>query len=174
MTGEGLTTMFQPKPITRQGIERALQKVERYRLLNEPWAAESICLDVLQADPENQQAIIAMLLAITDQFGIEAGGELPRARELLPRITDAYQRAYYAGIICERRGKSLLRRHAPGTGPVVYDWLRQAMDWYEKAEGIRPPGNDDALLRWNTCARIIMRHEELRPAEETGVPTLLE
>ena len=26
----------------------------------------------------------------------------------------------------------------------------------EKAEELRPPGNDDALLRWNACARIIM------------------
>lgn len=30
------------------------------------------------------------------------------------------------------------------------------MDHYEKAESIRPAGNDDALLRWNACARIIM------------------
>lgn len=165
--------MFKPKSITKEGVERALQKVERYRLLNEPWAAESICLDVLEVDPENQQAIISLLLAVTDQFGIEGGGEVTRAREFLPRIRDEYQRAYYAGIICERRGKSLLRRHAPGTGPVVYDWLRQGMEWYEKAAAIRPPGNDDAVLRWNTCARIIMRHE-LRPHEEEGMPTLLE
>ncbi len=165
--------MFKLKAITKDGVERALQKVERYRLLNEPWAAESICLDVLEVDATNQQAVISLLLAVTDQFGIEAGGDVARARELLPRITDEYQRAYYAGIICERRGKSLLRRHAPGTGPVVYDWLRQAMDGYEKAAAIRPPGNDDALLRWNTCARIIMRHA-LESAPEEEAPTLLE
>jgi len=31
------------------------------------------------------------------------------------------------------------------------------MSWYEKAEAVRPAANDDALLRWNTCARLIMR-----------------
>jgi len=30
---------------------------------------------------------------------------------------------------------------------------------YAEAERLRPPGNDDAILRWNTCARILARHE---------------
>ena len=66
--------MFELKKMSREGIRRALGKVERYRLLNEPWEAESICQDVLQAEPDNQEALISLLLAMTDQFGHEGGG----------------------------------------------------------------------------------------------------
>ena len=35
---------------------------------------------------------------------------------------------------------------------------------YTKAESIRPPGNDDARLRWNACARALNANpEELHP-----------
>jgi hypothetical protein len=40
------------------------------------------------------------------------------------------------------------------------------MEFYENAEKIRPPGNDDVLLRWNACARIIMQNKLTAPAEE--------
>ncbi|HEY3052652.1 MAG TPA: hypothetical protein VGK04_04610 [Thermoanaerobaculia bacterium] len=43
-----------------------------------------------------------------------------------------------------------------------------------RAEKIRPAGNDDALLRWNTCARIFMNNRELRPREEERVEPYLE
>ena len=49
------------------------------------------------------------------------------------------------------------------------------MTRYEKAEAIRPAGNDDALLRWNACARLLMRDQHLVPAvEEREEPLLLE
>ena len=54
---------------TRDCLPAALQKAERYRLINDPTSAESICLDVLTVDPENRQALMTLLLAITDQFG---------------------------------------------------------------------------------------------------------
>src|SRR5574338_465203 len=99
------------KPITRAGVTAALQKAERYRLLNDSACAESICLDVLACEPDNQQALITLLLAITDQFWDEMSSGVQRAREVLPRLTDEYKRAYYAGIICERRGKAQLQGH---------------------------------------------------------------
>ena len=46
--------MFELKPLSRDGIAGALARGERYRLLNEPGAAESIYLDVLQIDPDIQ------------------------------------------------------------------------------------------------------------------------
>lgn len=61
--------MFQLRSAFRkEGIPEALQKAERYRLLNEPRLAESICQDILDIEPDNRKAIITMLLAITDQF----------------------------------------------------------------------------------------------------------
>ena len=156
--------MFDLKPISPDAIPEALRKVERYRLLNEPWQAESICLDVLQIDPENQRALVMLLLSLTDQFG--NGVSLVRAHEVLPRLHGEYEQVYYAGIIAERWAGSLLRQGAPGAGFTAYESLREAMDHYERAESLRPPGNDDALLRWNTCARILMRNRELRPRGE--------
>lgn len=148
------------KPISASGIPAALQKAERYRLLNDPTAAESICLDVLAVEPENQQACIILLLAITDQFVTGPASGEQRAREVLPRLRDEYKRTYYEGIIYERRAKAHLERNAPGAGEMAYDWFRKAMDLYERAEAIRPPGNDEAILRWNTCARILERRSE--------------
>ena len=154
------------KPITREGIPAALQKAERYRLLNESWAAESICLDVLEIDPANQEAVVSLLLSITDQFSEELAEGVHRAREVLPRLTDEYERVYYAGIICERRARAQLHRGALGSSDVAAEWFREAMRWYEKAEGMRPHGNDESILRWNACVRMLGRHErENAPSE---------
>jgi hypothetical protein len=165
---------FDPKPISRAGVPAALQKAERYRLINDPSSAESICLDVLEVDPDNQQAIVTLILAITDQFvGAPAEG-VRRAREQLRRLGDEYKRAYYAGIICERCAKAQLRTEGPGSGDTAYHWLREAMDWYDKAEAQRPAGNDESILRWNTCARMLSRDERLRPGTEESVGLGLE
>jgi tetratricopeptide (TPR) repeat protein len=147
------------KPITREGIPAALQKAERYRLLNDSSAAESICLDVLDVDPGNQEALRSLLLAITDQFAEEMSDGVQRARAVLPRLTDAYERHYYAGIICERRARAYLHHGALGSSDVAAEAFHEAMEYYEKAEGIRPAGNDEAILRWNTCVRMLGRHE---------------
>jgi hypothetical protein len=155
--------MFTPKPITRAAIPAALEKAERYRLLNEPGGAESICLDVLAADPDEQQAQVTLLLAITDQFDEDTAANVRRARDVLPRIRDGYKRAYYAGVIDERHAKVLLRRGMLRSGEAAYALLRDAMRWYEEAEKSRPAGDDEAILRWNTCARLLATNEQLRP-----------
>jgi hypothetical protein len=154
---------FELKPLSREAVPSALEKAQRYRLLNEPGAAESICLDVLQVDPESQDALIMLLLALTDQFDRWDQGTFERAREVLPKLTGEYERAYYAGIVCERRAKAQVRRGGPNSGHKAYDQFREAMEHYERAETFRPSGNDDSILRWNACARAIMRNPELQP-----------
>jgi hypothetical protein len=145
------------KTISREAIPRAVQKAERYRLLNQSWATESICLDILQVEPGNQPVLVMLLLAITDQFGFESRELAGRAREVLTRITDPYQKAYYAGIIDERLGHAQLAHAVMHAEAMAYESLRSAMDAFETAERLRQPGNDDAILRWNTCARTIDR-----------------
>ena len=145
--------MFELKRISKEAIPAALEKAERYRLLNEPAEAESICLDVLQVDPENQRALVILLLALTDRFGRGYSVGLTQAQDVLPRLQAEYERLYYAGVIAERRAKAQLQQGKPGF--VAGDWLREAMGFYEQASRLRPPGNDDAILRWNTCARIV-------------------
>jgi hypothetical protein len=166
--------MFELKTLSPEAVPRALAKAERYRLLNEPGEAESICLDALDAVPANQEAITTLLLAITEQFD----HDLTRVSDALKtadRLTDEYERTYYTGIIYERRAKASLKHGKPRGGARVHDWLRDAMAYFEKAEQLRPPNNDDALLRWNACARLLMSDHHLAPmAEEPGEPLLLE
>ena len=165
---------FELKTLSPEALPRALEKAERYRLLNEPGEAESICLDVLEVEPGNQLAFVTLLLAITDQFDTDSASAAD-AHKAIERMRDPYARAYYTGIVHERRAKAELHHCAPGFGPRVYEQLREAMLWYEKAEAIRPTGNDDAVLRWNACARLLMRDPHLVPAvEERGEPLLLE
>jgi hypothetical protein len=165
--------MFSLKPLHKEAISGALAKAERYRLLNEPGEAESICLDVLQIDPDNQQALVMVLLALTDQFDHGVSGCLAHARAVVPRLHADYDRAYYSGIICERHAKAQLRTGGAGSLTMALASFREAMSWYERAEAVRPPGNDDSLLRWNACARLLMRHPRQEPtAEERYEPYL--
>jgi hypothetical protein len=147
------------KPISREAIPSALQKAERYRLLNESSAAESICLDVLEIDPKNQEALVALLLSITDQFSDEMSAGVARAKDVVPRLADEYDRAYFSGIICERFARAQLHRGALGASEVAACHFRDAMEFYEKAESLRDRGNDEAILRWNTCVRMLSQHE---------------
>jgi hypothetical protein len=164
--------MSELKPLSQEAIPAALEKAERYRLLNEPAEAESICLDVLLAEPENQRALITLLLALTDRFSKGYGVSDTQANQLLARVKGEYERAYYAGILAERRAKAKLAQGSPGAGHYAHDGLREAMACFEKAEAIRPPGNDDALLRWNTCARLIERNKLVAREEERIEPVL--
>ncbi len=163
--------MFELKLLSSESVPGALAKAERYRLLNQPWEAECIYNDVLQVDPDNQDAAVGLLLAITDQFEDGLRDSMQKARAVLPRIRDEYQRTYHAGIICERRAKTILHQARPGSGVMAYELLREAKGWYERAEALRPAGNDDVLLRWNACARLLMSHPQaLAAAAESFVP----
>jgi len=164
--------MHQLKLISKESIPVALEKAERYRLLNEPQLAQSICLDVLEADPQNAKAIINLILAITDGFA-SSSSDVNQAQQLLPRLQNDYEKNYYAGIIKERQGMAILNRKTSGGHFAAYDWLNEAMACYEKAEALRPNGNDDALLRWNTCVRLIKSHH-LKPRDEEYVEPPLE
>jgi hypothetical protein len=155
---------FDLKPISIASIPRALAKAERYRLLNEPEQAESICLDILETEHANQEALVTLILALTDQFGtVGASPSARRASDYLARLTDEYQRNYYGGIIRERQAWAYLRRGMARA--FAFDAFREAMDWFEKAAAIRPDGDDEALLRWNACVRVI-RRANLQPRPE--------
>jgi hypothetical protein len=158
-------TEIKLKAISPDGIPHALEKAERYRLLNDPAQAESICRDVLAVDRDNQDALRALILALTDQFGASgAGGAAREARDHIMQLADEYERAYYTGIVYERETRAYLERKNV-VRSAAYDGFRHAMEWYERAEALRPPGNVDAVLRWNSCVRAIER-ERLEPEPE--------
>ena len=162
--------LFELKFMSESSIAKSLEKAHRYRLLNEPMHAESICYDVLAVDGENQQALNILLLAITDQFDERMTERCRQANSIKDRLTDPYKLTYYDGLISERRALALFKRGGPGVSYVTYEWLRRAMECYEKADALSEADNDDAILRWNACARTIMRHPELKPEpKQAGV-----
>lgn len=164
------TETFKLKPLAKEGIETSLGKAEHYRLLNQPRLAESICLDVLLIDPTNQKASIFLLLALTDQFGQSSSKTANQALSIAKGLKDEYSRIYYTGIVHERQGATALRSGTPGSDFDAYEWYREAMEFYEKADAINKDDNNDPVLRWNTCARIIMEHHlHERPFDNSPV-----
>ena len=152
--------MFELKPLSPEAVPAALEKANRYRLLNEPGAAESIYLDILTIEPDNQEALKNIILAMSDRFSKDYAIGDSRVAEYVMRLTDDYERNYYTGIVYERRAKAILHRNGIG----AYELFRQAMDCFEKAEAMKPANNDDPILRWNGCARIITANR-LAPRE---------
>jgi hypothetical protein len=165
---------FQLKAISLEGVDEALSKVELYRFLNQPEEAESICHDVLAVAPGHQLALRLLGLAITDQFTGGLSDRYADAESTFQQLTDHYERLYYIGLLHERRAKAQLQARRPPHTLLVL--LEEAMHCYEAAEKIRPTGNDDAILRWNRCVRIIharaesewQREVEIEMGDTTG------
>ncbi len=157
--------MFELKPLPGRDVEAALALAERCRTAGEPEEAESICLDVLEVQPESQPALELLLLARTDllERGLPEG--VQRARELLPRLQGDYERAYFGGLVCERQAKYLLGQRGRRTGFVAYEWFRFAMEEYDSAAQAAPD-RPEPVLRWNACARILMRNPHCVPDPE--------
>lgn len=155
------------RAIPHEFVGRAIDKAEHYRLLNEPAEAESICLDVLALEPDNQQALGVLILAITDQF-VDGAVATRRARQFLSQVKDEYQRLYVSGLVSEREARAFLGREL--RGEFAYDSLRAAMDLFERAERIAPEDNHDAILRWNSCLRTIRKHNLSPRTHESELP----
>jgi hypothetical protein len=165
--------MFALKPISRDSVDGSLAKAERYRLLNEPNEAESICRDILEVDPANREARVSLILALTDQMQDKSA--FSNALSVISSLASSYDRAYYSGIAWERRAKACYGAGTKGCDSDVYDWLVEALRLFEEAERVRPSGNDDAILRWNACVRFLDRRKELKPkTEEFREPVLSE
>lgn len=165
--------MFTLKKISKDAIPAGLEKAMRYRLLNEPRQAESICRDILEADPKNNEALVTLILALTDQFASRYAPSVADVRAYISRLESEYERTYYSGIIFERQAKATLQTQSPHSQYIAYDYFRQAMALYEQAEKIRPEKNEDAILRWNACARMIMLYKlEEKPQEDHFEPLL--
>lgn len=141
------------KPISEAGISEAIAKAEVYRDLNEPGEAESICRDILALQPDNQNALRLLGLAITDQFTGEVSDRYSEAENVFRALAGEYERLYHLGILKERKAKAQLRAGRPPH--TVYPIFEEAMQLFESAERIRPADNDEAILRWNRCVRLL-------------------
>src|SRR6185369_8296758 len=157
--------MAELKQLHKDGIPAALAKAERYRLLNEPGEAESICRDILDVEPGSQPALISLILALTDQIPQDTRA-FATALAASARLDSAYDRAYYAGIAWERRAKAYYYANDRTSHHHAYEWVIEALRLFAEAETYRAPGNDDSVLRWNACVRFLTRHNELAPRPE--------
>ena len=158
-----MPSSFAFRLLSKDSIPDAMKKAERYRLLGEPDEAESVCLDILQVDPDNQEARVDLILAISDQFGRERRPRVDLAMKIVGELTDDYQRQYYEAVVLEREA----RAHIDLETPPVLVFLRycEAMDHFASAATIRPPGDDSAIIRWNACVRAI-RRRQMQPGLE--------
>lgn len=147
--------MLQPKTISRDAIPAALERATRYRLLNEPLEAESICRDILNIAPDHREAQTTLLLALTDQFCLQYGVDIESVKPILSKLADPFDREYFAGIMHERWGKALLEK---GTPQQALPWIHQAMRCFDRAAELSSDDQPDAVLRWNTCARVLQRY----------------
>jgi hypothetical protein len=144
---------YKLKYISRAGIAEAIAKAELYRSLNEPEEAESICRDILTIEPQHQLALRLLGLALTDQFAGGASDRYREAEQIFQQLKNPYERLYYSGILYERRAKAQLNAGLPPH--TLLPLFEQAMRSFAEAEKIRPAGNDDAILRWNRCVRLV-------------------
>ncbi len=166
--------MIALKPLDPQSIPKALETARNYRLLNEPHEAESICLDILEAAPDHQEAMTILLLALTDTFSMKLYPAFQKALEVAGRLSDRYSSFYYTGIVYERRAKAQMKKGTPGAGSVAYEWFDKALKAFDRAMQVGDQNNQDAVLRWNSCARIINTNPEIKPRDHSEPVTFLD
>jgi len=156
------------KRLAESNLDHACDKAEKYRDLNQPDEAESICRDVLDVAPAHQAALRTLGLALTDQY---SGGWRRVHKDALftfSKLTSEYERAYYAGIAWERCAKAQLEE---GNGRAAHDAFHHALGLFERAEKLGTAGEPDPILRWNRCVRALTTHPLLLAAAEAPPPS---
>ncbi len=157
--------MIEPRKIQADTVPAALKQAQHYRLLNEPQLAESICRDIVAVEPDNETALITMLLSLTDQFDEKYALARDQATEIRSRLPKPYHQAYYEGIILERWARAQLKQAIPAE--TIQAWMRSAMQHYHQASELAPADDPNPLLRWNTCARFLNELEEQQSQQAT-------
>jgi hypothetical protein len=145
------------KRILPSGVDAALKKADKYRELNQPAEAESICRDVLALNADHQLALRTLGLALSDQFEPASGVHYGEAKKIFARLHDPYERSFYGGLADERQARTQLRAKLPIRS--VRPFFERALAGYAEAEPLRPAGNDDPILRWNSCVRTLQAVE---------------
>jgi hypothetical protein len=158
---------FELIEICRESVPDALASADRYRLLNDPELAETICLEVRAIEPQNQRSLRTLILAISDQFARPGSRVGPHdALKYVRELESEYERCYYTGLVAEREARAALGRARID----AYAIFREAMWWYEKADALTPRRNYHARLRYNSCGRTIDREGLQPPIREPELP----
>jgi hypothetical protein len=127
--------MFDLKRLSPGSVQGAMARVERYRLLNEPAEAESICCDILEIEPENEQVLIAMVLCLSDQIAEDPGAAV-RALAVAGQLHENYDRAYYSGIVWERKAEASFHGKGYVAKETVHDWIVRAAEVLRRGRAV--------------------------------------
>jgi hypothetical protein len=155
---------YQMKRLSENNLQQAWEMAEKYRDLNAPDEAESICRDILEVAPRHQAALKTLGLALTDRFPGRWAELHKEALAVFAKLEAEYDRVYYAGIAWERRGKAQLEEAA---GRGAYDAFLEAVTFFERAAAIAPPGKAEPVLRYNRCVRVLSTHPLLVETAES-------
>ena len=161
------------KSLSPAAVDGALRLAADSRKGGQAQTCESVCHDVLQAEPRNQEALRLLLLSHADRFDADSSQHEMGARDAQSRLTSAYDRAFYDGYIMHRLAQAAIASGSPSAARIVYDLLTGAMASYEDAERMRPDGNDDAVLLWNACHRLLQSTPHSGPRETQAFETMV-
>jgi len=150
--------------IHKDSIPTVLEKARQYRSLLEPDLAISICIDVFAVDPDNQEALVIYILALTDQYSHQNTKPEPtKITQAINKLSSEFHQIYYTGIYLERKARALLKN--PMSRSFAYKAFMDAIAKYEVAEKMAPDHCSDPILRYNSCVRTIEK-ENLQPRAE--------
>lgn len=152
------------KRLAERSVARALEKAERYRDLNQPEEAESICRDILDVVPDDPGALRTLGLALTDRFPGGWAALFDEALAAFARLPTEYERVYFAGVAWERCAKAQLERGEAHNAVVSFE---HALALFRRAEGLSADDLPDPVLRWNRCVRMLSTHPALLGAIAT-------
>lgn len=150
--------MYELKRLAQKNLDAAVALAKHYRDLNQPEEAESICRDVLDVAPSNEEAWKTLGLSLTDQFPTRYVTLFDEAVRAFEKLSSEYDRVYYAGIAWERYAKAQL---AAGRGHNAMHAFEEALERFEEADELGPPDEPAPLLHYNHCVRALTTHPEL-------------
>ena len=149
---------YRVKRISTAGIAEAIAKAELYRSLSEPEEAESICRDILTIEPQHQLAL--RLLGLPDRSVHRSWVRSYReAEEIFQQLNDRMNGTTTLG---SRTSDARKRSSKPGNCLLTVQALRTGSYLSQRLRN-SPAENDDAILRWNRCVRLLQD-----PAYEWG------
>lgn len=146
-------------------IDAALAAAEACWSRSEVEVAQSICQDILEADPDHPTALELLFLSRVALLskGLPKGVE--RAQELIPRFGSEFDRAFFSGVLRETQARYLLERRGRHSSFVAYSWFRHAMDDFDEAS-TKDPNRPEPRLHWNACLRTLQANPQCVPAPE--------
>jgi len=146
------------KQLRARNLRAAVDLAKQYRDLNQPEDAESICRDVLEVSPYDEDAWRTLGLALTDQFASSWMMLFDEACAAFSNLRSEYEKLYFTGVAWERYAKAQL---GAGHSNNAIHAFEQAMELFDRADGLGSADDPRPVLHYNRCVRALTRTPEL-------------